>query len=127
MTTTATRFKPVTLDTPEYAIKMTRNTFKEIFGGEPRDIGVETKHLGWHPSWYNLQLPCIKRHWEDKGYGSNVVAVTFYGKRSLYRLQEEGYWLAGRCKVQGKEVNGYTSDIMVDVEGSLYTVVVISI
>lgn len=125
--TTATRFKPVTLDTPEYAIKMTAQTFREIFGGEPRDIGAETKHLGWHPSWYTLHLPCVRRHWEDKGYGSNVVAVTFYGKRSLYRLQQEGYWLAGKCKVQGKEVSGYTSHIMVEVEGNLFTVVVISI
>lgn len=127
MTITATKFKPVTLETPEYAIRMTRDTFKELFGGEPRDIGVETKHLGWHPSWYNLQLPCIKRHWENKGYGNEVVAVTFYGKRSLYRMREEGCYLAGRCKVQGKDISGYTSDIMVEVENELYTVVVISI
>lgn len=125
--TTATRFKPVTLDTPEYAIKMTAQTFREIFGGEPSDIGAETKHLGWHPSWYTLQLPAIRRHWKDQGYGNKVVAITFYGDRSLYRLKEEGYHLAGKCKVGGKEVEGYTSGIMLDVDGRLYSVEVISI
>lgn len=127
MTTTATRFKPITLDTPEYAIKMNVQTFKEIFGGEPRDIGVEATSTGWDCSWYTLQLPAIKRHWENKGYGNQVTAVTFYGERSLYRLKEEGYCLGGRCKVGGKEVSGYTSDIMVDVEGKLFTIAVISI
>jgi hypothetical protein len=122
-----TKLKPITLDTPEYAIQMAPQTFKEIFGGEPRDIGVKSTGTGWHPSWYTLQLPCIKRHWEDKGYGNHVVAVTFYGERSLYKLKEEGYCLAGKCKVEGKEVAGYTSDIMVEVEGKLFTVVVISI
>jgi len=122
-----TKLKPITLDTPEYAIQMAPQTFKEIFGGEPRDIGVKSTGTGWHPSWYTLQLPCIKRHWEDKGYGNHVVAVTFYGERSLYKLKEEGYCLGGKCKVGGKEVAGYTSDIMVEVEGKLFTVVVISI
>lgn len=124
MTTTA---RPITLETPEYTIKMTRSTFKEIFGGEPRDIGVKATETGWHHSWYTLQLPCIRRHWEDKGYGNRVVAVTFYGERSLYRLKEEGYALAGKCKVNGQEVSGYTSDIMVEVDGNLFKIVVISV
>ena len=129
MTTTATKFKfkPITLDAPEYAIKMTRQMFEQIFGCEPQDIRVDALNLGWHPSWYTLQLPAIRRHWKDQGYGNNVVAVTFYGNRSLYRLKEEGYHLAGKCKVGGKEVEGYTSDIMLDVDGRLYSVEVISI
>ena len=122
-----TKLKPITLDTPEYAIKMTAQTFKEIFGGEPRDIGVKFTGTGWHPSWCTLQLPAIKRHWENKGYNNRVVAVTFYGERSLYRLKQEGYWTDGKCKVKGQEVSGYTSDIMVEVEGKLFTVAVISI
>ena len=122
-----TKLKPITLDTPEYAIQMTRDTFKEVFGSEPRDIGVKSTGTGWHPSWYTLQLPAIKRHWENKGYGNQVAAVTFYGERSLYRLKEKGYCLGGKCKVEGKEVSGYTSDIMVEVEGELFTVAVISI
>jgi hypothetical protein len=122
-----TKLKPITLDTPEYAIQMARDTFKEIFGGEPRDIGVKSTGTGWHPSWYTLQLPCIKRRWEDKGYGNRVTAVTFYGERSLYRLKEEGYHLSGKCKVEGKEIAGYTSDIMVEVEGKLFVIAAISI
>ena len=122
-----TKLKPITLDTPEYAIQMTAQTFKEIFGGEPRDIGVKSTGTGWHPSWYTLQLPAIKRHWENKGYGNQVGAVTFYGERSLYRLKEGSYCLSGKCKVECKEVSGYTSDIMVEVEGELFTVAVISI
>lgn len=129
MTTTATKFKfkPITLDAPEYAIKMTRDTFKEIFGCEPQDIRADVLNLEWHPSWYTLQLPAIRRHWKNEGYGNKVVAITFYGNRSLYRLKEEGYHLAGRCKVKGKEVEGYTSDVMLDVDGRLYSVEVISI
>lgn len=127
MTIAAPRIKPITLETPEYAIKMTRSTFKEIFGGEPRDIGVRSTKTGWHHSWYTLQLPCIRRRWEDKGYGDQVVAVTFYGERSLYRLRQDGYYLEGRCKVGGKEVSGYTSDIMVKVDGYLFTIAVISV
>jgi hypothetical protein len=122
-----TKLKPITLDTPEYAIKMTRDTFREIFRSEPRDIGVGATSTGWNPNWYTLQLPAIKRHWENKGYGNQVVAVTFYGERSLYRLKEGGYCLGGKCKIEGKEVSGYTSDIMVEVEGSLFQVAVISI
>jgi hypothetical protein len=122
-----TKFKPVTLDTPGYAIKMTAQTFREIFGGEPSDRPFPAPS-SWHPSWYTLQLPCIKRHWEDEGYSNNVAGVTFYGRRSLYRLRDGGgYCLEGRCKVEGKEVSGYTSDIMVEVEGNLYTIAVISI
>lgn len=127
MTITALKSKATTLNTPEYAIKMTRQMFSEVFGGQPRDIGVKATSTGWHPSWYTLQLPAIKRHWEDKGYGSRVTAVSFYGERSLYRLREEGHHLAGRCKVEGREVAGYTSDIMVEVEGKLFVIAVISI
>jgi hypothetical protein len=135
MTTTA-KFRPITLDTPEYAIKMTAQTFKEIFGGEPRDIRVRVKTpvpvTPLWPTWRTLQLPTIRRHWEDKGYGTGsrrdrVIAVTFYGERSLYRLKEEGYLLGGKCKVEGKEVSGYTSDIMVEVEDRLFVIAVISI
>jgi hypothetical protein len=127
MTTTA-KFRPITLECSEYAIKMTAQTFKEIFSGEPRDIGVRgVAGTGLWPTWRTLQLPTIRRHWEDKGYGDRVVAVTFYGERSLYRLKEEGYPLGGKCKVEGKEVSGYTSDIIAEVEGKLFTVAVISI
>ena len=122
-----TKFKPITLHTPEYAIKMRRDTFREIFGSEPRDIGVGATSTGWNPNWYTLRLPAIKRRWEDEGYGSRVVAVTFYGERSLYRWKEEGYCLGGKCKIEGKEVSGYASNIMVEVEGSLFQVAVISI
>jgi hypothetical protein len=121
MTTTATKFKSVTLDTPEYAVKMTRDTFKEVFGGEPRDI-----HFPF-PIFESLVAPCIKRHWKRNSYYNDVVAVTFYGDRSLYRLKQEGYNLSGKCKVEGKEVNGYTSDIMVEIEGNLYSIAVIAI
>lgn len=125
--TTATKFKSVTLDAPEYAIKMTRQMFEQIFGCEPQDIRVDTFELEWRPSWYSLRLPAIRRHWKNEGYGNKVVAVTFYGNRSLYRLKEEGYHLAGRCKVKRKEVEGYTSHVMLDVDGRLYSVEVISI
>ena len=127
MTITALRPKATTLDTPEYAIKMTRQMFEQVFGGKPRDIGVKATTTGWNPKWYTLQLPCIKRHWSREGYLSKVTAITFYGQRSLYRLKEEGYHLAGRCKVEGQEVTGYTSDIMVEVEDRLFVIAVISI
>ena len=127
MTITALKPKATTLDTPEYAIKLTVQQFSEIFGGNPRDIGVKATSTGWHPKWYTLQLPAIRRHWKNEGYGSRVTAVTFYGERSFYRLKEEGYHLAGRCKVEGQEVAGYTSDIMVEVEGKLFIIAVISI
>ena len=127
MTITALKPKATTLDTPEYAIKLTVQQFSEIFGGKPRDIGVKATTTGWNPKWYTLQLPCIKRHWSREGYLSKVIAVTFYGQRSLYRLKEEGYHLAGKCKVEGKEVGGYTSGIMVEVEDKLFKVTVISI
>lgn len=120
------KFKPVTLDTPEYAIKMTAQTFKELFGGEPSDMPNPVPS-NWHPSWYTLHLPCIKRHWKYNGYYNDVVAVTFYGKRSLYRLREENYQLGGRCKVEGEEASGYTSDIMVEVDGNPYSIAVIAI
>lgn len=124
--TAATKFKPVTLECPEYAIKMTVEMFREVFGREPQDIRADIE-LGWHPSWYTLKLPAIRRHWKDEGYGATVYAVTFYGQRSLYRLKQEGHWLAGKCKVEGREVQGFTSDIMLDVDGRLYSVEVISI
>lgn len=128
MTITALKPKATTLDTPEYAIKMTRQMFEEIFGGKPRDIGVGVTTTGWNPKWYTLQLPAIKRHWSREPGGlSKVIAVTFYGQRSLYKLREEGYHLAGRCKVEGQEVAGYTSDIMVEVEDRLFVIAVISI
>jgi len=127
MTITALKPKATTLDTPEYAIKLTVQQFSEIFGGKPRDIGVGVTTTGWNLKWYTLQLPAIKRHWSREGYLSKVIAVTFYGQRSLYRLKEEGYHLAGRCKVEGQEVAGYTSDVMVEVEGKLFIIAVISI
>jgi hypothetical protein len=106
---------------------MTRDTFREIFRSEPRDIGAGVTSTGWNPNWDALRLPAIKRHWEDEGFGPRLVAVTFYGERNLYRWKEEGYSLGGKCKIEGKEVSGYTSNIMVEVEGSLFQVAVISI
>lgn len=116
-----TKLKAITLDTPEYAIEMTRQMFEDIFGREPQDIRADVSSLS------TLQLPAIRRHWKNEGYGNKIVAVTFYGWRSLYRLKEEGYHLAGKCKIEGKEVEGYTCDIMLDVDGRLYSVEVISI
>lgn len=115
---------PLTLEASEYAIKMTPETFGKVFGGEPRDIGFPGFSEAWHAS---VTMPAIKRHWLHDGYSNKVVAVAFYGYRSLYRLKEEGYHLAGKCKVRGWEVSGYTSSLMVEVEGNLYEVAVISI
>lgn len=125
--TTATRFKPVTLDTPEYAISMTAEVFRNIFGVEPQDIRAEIEVCGAWGLPVTFKAPAIHWHWKNKGYGNTIVATTFYGKRSLYKLRQQGYYLEGRCKVGGKEFDGWTSDIMVDVEGRLVGVAVISI
>lgn len=127
MTTTATRFEPVTLDTPEYAIKLTREQFQKFIGCELQDTRGQLKTFGPWSLPVTFKAPCIKRHWKNEGYGNNIVAVTFYGRRSLYRMQQAGYWLEGKCKVEGKEVSGDTCDIMVEVEGNLYDIAVIAI
>lgn len=112
-----------TLETSTYALPITREQFQQLFGCEPQDVRAELKACGpWHIP-HTLKAPAIRRQW--KGQGCSVV--TFYGKRSLYRLSQDGYWLEGKCKVEGEEVRGWTSDIMVEVEGSLYNVEVISL
>lgn len=116
-----------TLETSTYALPITREQFQRFFGCEPQDVRAELKACGpWHIP-HTLKAPAIRRHWEGEGCLKHVAAVTFFGKRSLYRLSQDGYWLEGRCKIEGKEVSAYTSDIMVEVEGSLYTVEVISV
>jgi hypothetical protein len=125
--TTATRFKPVTLDTPDYAVSMTAEVFGNIFGVEPQDIHAEIKTCGAWGLLVTFKAPAIRWHWKNNGYGNTIVATTFYGKRSLYRLRQQGSYFEGRCKVEGREVDGWTSHIMVDVEGKLFIVAVISI
>ena len=116
-----------TLKTSTYDLPLTREQFQQFFGCEPQDVRAELKACGpWHIP-HTLKAPAIRRHWEGEGSLKHVGAVTFYGKRSLYRLSQDGYWLEGKCKIEGKEVSGYTSDIMVEVEGNLYTVEVISV
>lgn len=116
-----------TLETSTYALPITREQFQCFFGCEPQDVRAELKACGpWHIP-HTLRAPAIRRHWQGEGLLRHVAAISFYGKRSLYRLRQDGYWLEGQCKVEGEEVSGYTSDIMVEVEGSLYTVEVISV
>jgi hypothetical protein len=126
-TATATRFKPVTLEAPDYAVSMTAEVFRNIFGVEPQDIHAEIETCGAWGLPVTFKAPAIHWHWKDKGYGNTIVATTFYGKRSLYKLRQQGSYLEGRCKVEGGEVDGWTSDIMVDVGGQLCNIAVISI
>jgi len=71
-TATATRFKPVTLDTPGYAVSMTAEVFRNIFGVEPQDIHAEIETCGAWGLPVTFKAPAIHWHWKDKGYGNTI-------------------------------------------------------
>lgn len=88
-TATATRFKPVTLDTPDYAISMTVEVFRNIFGVEPQDIRAEIQTCGAWGLPVTYRAPAIRWHWKNKGYGDtdvdgqlvNVAVISIRGEK----------------------------------------------
>ena len=117
------KVKPVTVETNTYELKLSSEQFQSLIGGEPRDVSGDLETYGPWQLPVRFKAVCVHREWKD-GF---VSSVTFFGPRTLGKLKQADWHLEGRCKVGGKEVRGHTCSIMVDVDGSLYTVGVISI
>ena len=116
--------KPYTIQTPKWEVEMTASQFATLIGGEIADQHGMPRFVGPWSILVGYKAPAIKRHWNGRG---SVTSITFYGERSLYKIEQEGYGAHGRVKVAGKEMKGYTSSILVSVDGKLVEVAVISL
>ena len=113
----------ITLQTPDYAVKLTLDQWQEFVGGEPRDIRGELKTFGRWQIPVSYQALAISRVYpENKNFPESI---TIYGNRTLSKARQDGYHLSGQVSVNGKKKRGFTSSVMFEVEGKLHEVAVI--
>lgn len=120
---------PVTLQTPEYAIKLTEQQYLELLETSEVQTDLRADFItsgGWHHAPISFSAPVIERHYPEHRYYPE--SITFYGRRKMGKLQEDGYCLRGTVSVGGKKRTGWTSDIMVELpDGKLCSIAVIAL
>lgn len=100
---------PLTLKGEAGAIPITAEQFKAYINPQLTDLRGDLLTVGpWHQP-VSYRAPAILYTWEDKGYGSSIIAVTLYGLRTMRSLRQSGYCLTGRLSIKGKTVKGFTS------------------
>jgi len=115
----------LTLQTPDYAVKISLNQWQQFIGGEPRDIRGELKTFGPWQIPVSYQALAISRVYpKDKSYPESI---TIYGNRTLSKTKESGYDLEGQVSIDGKKKRGFTSSVLFEVEGKLHEVAVIHV
>lgn len=101
--------KPLTLPADYSTVNITKEQWRQIIGGEPRDVHHETDTIGpWQISVRSRAI-AVSVKWGEHSY---METITLYGWRTLSRPKQSGYHLEGLVSIGGKKYSAFTSSQM---------------
>jgi hypothetical protein len=113
----------------ESSIKMTKEQAEELKIDISKDeIHGDLKTIGMWNIPVSFKAQCIDTLYEYDADRFGIVPkeVTFFGKRTMTNLRQSGYELEGWVSIGGKKYTAFTSSVLIEVEGKLINVAVIS-
>lgn len=113
----------LTLPVDYSTVNITEEQWRQIIGGEPRDVHHETDTIGPWQAPVRSRAIAVSVKW---GEHSSMETITLYGWRTLSRPKQKGYELEGSVSIGGKKHSAFTSSQMFRLpDGRLFDVATI--
>ena len=111
MPTTTRRLQPLILP-GAYPVLITTEQWRDYIAPQLEDQRGELETHGRWSLPVRYVAPCMTIQWGPTPYGSEILAVTLWGKRTMGKLKESGYQLEGKVSLGGRTISAFTSSQM---------------